>query len=506
MAWIERPARRTLHAKHWVNDQTNEVFIHTGLAYLHYPSGGPDSAAHDTEINVAPVRIQNAQLDGWRVVQNGWHYALGQPGDKTTDGWVGFGGRQGQHWLLFRLARVGYLHWPTRAWDDLGGAPTYTRANLSQTPLEKTIGPTGATQTMRLGTVVTWADLWPALPQGQIDIRWRVEGKHLKEEIILNQAAREWITANRPPSTPANETWFGFVFQLDHDDIPRWLKGELLQDINGDFEDEGTDRIKLEDAQQRVLAFLPIGHAVSVRYDNAQGQPVRDHVTLRQRVWHDPDGDTYLIVGARVDQLAGLHAGDVLFDPTFTIAETNEDGMSGGATDTDEHVTPATHPDTVFLCGNNGGGNSDGGWIFRGTGIPQGATISSAKLTIITTFTSAALTIAVWGFAVDSPTDFNAADVHRISDHHTRTTATVSDNGAWAATHETPDIASIIQEIVDRPGFSGDLGLTERNTGGSGYAQVQDFTDSTVDAADLQVTIFEPPTDPVYVYPSYAKV
>jgi hypothetical protein len=35
---------------------------------------------------------------------------------------------------------------------------------------------------------------------------------------------------------------------------------------------------------------------------------------------------------------------------------------------------------------------------------------------------------------------------------------------------------------------------------------VQDFTDSTVDAADLQVFIFEPPQTPVYVYPPYRKV
>jgi len=81
----------------------------SATALLHYESI-PDSGIFDAEIDATPERVNNAQLDGWRVTVNSWHYAVGKPGDKTTDGWVGFGGRQGTHWLKFRLARVGYLH------------------------------------------------------------------------------------------------------------------------------------------------------------------------------------------------------------------------------------------------------------------------------------------------------------------------------------------------------------------------------------------------------------
>jgi len=38
----------------------------------------------------------------------------------------------------------------------------------------------------------------------------------LKEHVYINQAARDWVAANHPPTTPANETFFGFVFKTYH--------------------------------------------------------------------------------------------------------------------------------------------------------------------------------------------------------------------------------------------------------------------------------------------------
>ena len=63
---------------------------------------------------------------------------------------------------------------------------------------------------------------------------------------------------------------------------------------------------------------------------------------------------------------------------------------------------------------------------------------------------------------VDSPDDFNAADVERISDHHTRTTAYVQANPSSGSDFTSASLVDIIQEIVDRGGFSGKLGLSWR--------------------------------------------
>jgi hypothetical protein len=93
---------------------------------------------------------------------------------------------------------------------------------------------------------------------------------------------------------------------------------------------------------------------------------------------------------------------------------------------------------------------------------------------------------------VDSPADFNDAHTHRVSDHETRTTASVADDftGGGAGTHTSPSLVTVLQEIVDRAGFGGDVGMTWRNSTASAgpYYASHDYSSSAADAADLVVT------------------
>lgn len=326
MAWIERPNLRTLTAKTYrdSDDPTRHISHHVLGTVLHYPTAGPDSQIFDGEVDFTFQHVTAGGRDLYRTVVAGWHYALGEDIEGIfagVDGTVGFGGRQGAHWLKFRLARVGYIHWPTRDWDDIGGAPSYNRARLTRETDVLEVGPGGAEATLNVGAIATWARIWPTPGGGSIDASWRIEGRGLKEEIVINQIAREWIAANHPPSTPITETWFGFVFRLDVSDIPRWVKTGILQDINGDFNDDGGN-IKIRDALDRLLAFMPASVAFSEPYQigtSEEGEPIltQDRVRLRKRLWRDGDGNHYLLVGARVDQLNQMHAGAITFDPTF---------------------------------------------------------------------------------------------------------------------------------------------------------------------------------------------
>lgn len=88
MAYAERVDLRQRQGKVWQDGNQYRAF--TSLAPLHYEST-PESGVFDSAIDCTPVRVNNAQLDGWRIQTNGWHYALGQPVGKS-DGWVGFGG------------------------------------------------------------------------------------------------------------------------------------------------------------------------------------------------------------------------------------------------------------------------------------------------------------------------------------------------------------------------------------------------------------------------------
>lgn len=316
MAWNEVTSLRTLAAKTWQDslDPARHVRHHVLGAVLHYPTV-LDSEVLDGEVDFTFEHVTAGGRDLYRTVVAGWHYALGR--DVTgifagVDGTVGFGGRQGAHWLKFRLARVGYLHWPTRNWEGIGGGSTYNRAYLNYEVDALSIGPEDAQTTLNVGGLATWDNIWNTPDDGAIDVSWRVDERQLKEEIEVNQAAREWIAANLPPLTPADETWLSFIFQLDISDIPRWVIAGILQDPDGDFTDDDGD-IEIRDALDRLLAFMPASIAFSEPDENGK----RDIVRLRKRIWRDGDGNHYLLVGARVDQLNAMRAGAIVFDPTF---------------------------------------------------------------------------------------------------------------------------------------------------------------------------------------------
>jgi len=329
MAWLEQTIQRLKNGR--VYQEKNIRRFYSNISSIHFESE-IDSGIFDSEIDMSLVRINNAQLDGWQITQNGWHYALGQPAGKS-DGWVGFGGRKGQNWIQFRLAQVGYLHYPTRTWNDIGGAPNYDRANLENVVVPKTIGPNDDVVNYR--SDITWNDIWNTPGGGTIDLRWRNTGDKLKEEIVLNQAGRDWITANAPPITPLNETYFGFVFQLDPSDIPRWVQQDILQDINGDFDDSGG-KIETHDELGRMLGFMPIDN-VSVNSDDTRSVAIANGLEtykqpLRKRIWKD-GSNFYLLLGIRADKLNQMQDGDLVFDPTWGYTGVQANADDGELTD-----------------------------------------------------------------------------------------------------------------------------------------------------------------------------
>lgn len=93
---------------------------------------------------------------------------------------------------------------------------------------------------------------------------------------------------------------------------------------------------------------------------------------------------------------------------------------------------------------------------FRDTGIIQGETVNSATLTlqctVATDIDAANSVLLVTGDDVDdSPL---LSDTHRPSSGWTNTTATATKN-ALAVGPVAIDVTSIVQEIINRPGFAG---------------------------------------------------
>jgi hypothetical protein len=106
------------------------------------------------------------------------------------------------------------------------------------------------------------------------------------------------------------------------------------------------------------------------------------------------------------------------------------------------------------------GGNQTVGMRFNGVDIPPGANITSAYIQFQVDETSSDLTsLTIRGEDVDNAAIFTTAT--RNISSRPRTTAAVSWSPApWSTVGEagpdqqTPDIASVIQEVVNRPGWS----------------------------------------------------
>ncbi len=436
--WIELIDERTPVGKKYLNLTDGRISLTTGLAQIHYEST-PDSGIYDLEVDFTPRRINNAQLDGWTVTQSGWHYALGQPGDKSTDGWVGFGGRQGDHWVKFRLARVGYLHWPTRTWDDLGGPPTYDRANLASVTSSSEYGHGNL---VNVQTTATWSNIWTTPDNGALNITWQASGDRLKEEIIINQAAREWLQTNRPPSTPASETWFGFVLQVDWRDIPKVIKDGSEQNINGDWNITNTP-IELRDNLDRLLAFMPISEVIVRDGINETREP------LTKRFWLDGDGNYYVLMGIRVPEFMDMPEGDLIFDPTV-------DERVGASLD-DGWWNPSTFNsvgDSMFV-GNSPTDTAQhifARWI--AVTIPQGATINVAYIdSYAVAYDGSDVLSNIYLNDIDTavaPTTIAEADALALT-----TTFTAWDGQNFPSGRtQSPSIVDVVQEIVDRGGWS----------------------------------------------------
>lgn len=292
---IEVKSRRSRRGRHYVDGRGNYRFESIAGTDLHYREGD-----QWLDIDMRPGRVNNAQFDGWRVTKNGWHYAIGQPAEKGSDGWIGFGGRAGQNWFLFRLARAGFIHWPSKSYSNLATAD-YDRANLNRE--NERVDLNVGSDPLYVASRATWADVMPG-----VDLQWVAEGRGLKELITVDPAVQDQALS---PATPPEQTYFGFVFEIDASGMPRITVDNFPKRIDRGFDSEGAIEFRSEDMAE-LIAFMPVDY---VTVDQGEAEPAR--LRLRRRFYRY-NGKDYLIVGARVDHLAQLPPGPWVFDPTFT--------------------------------------------------------------------------------------------------------------------------------------------------------------------------------------------
>ena len=471
-------------------DGSRRGYMRASIGPMHYEST-VDSGEFDTPINMGMERVTNNQLDGYRITNNGWHYAVQtvdpaastqQPNNQRPAGTVGFGGRQGQHWFMFRLRNVGYLHWPTRDVTDLGGQPDYS-ATPTVTSQTRNLArhPDVPDEIQTYCSQLVWPGIWTTPGGGDLTVQWSLKAGKMKEDVIINQAARTWLAANRPPTTPANETWFGFRFQIDVSDIPRAYRNGIRQRWNqDDFDDDEGDGIELTDAADRLLAFMPLDE---VHATNRGGSR-----PLRKRFYRQGN-QNYLFVGCRVDQLAQLLPGDLVFDPSMT-----QENIVNNADDADSNAT-AFHV-SGYYANQNYPGYSSGGYVsgVRFTpNLPQGASLTGggSEYATLSIYRGDSFAwnndpdVEVYGDDQDNAPAWGSSDRPNQITQTTANTAltSMSDPGVGGQIAGGIDVAAIVEEIVGRAGWSANNGmrfaLEGANNGGGAYFAFFDSADAT---------------------------
>jgi hypothetical protein len=119
----------------------------------------------------------------------------------------------------------------------------------------------------------------------------------------------------------------------------------------------------------------------------------------------------------------------------------------------------------------NSAGNQTVGLRFRGVGVPPGATILAAWLQFKVDETgSGTIALNIKGQAADNPATF-AATSKNLSNRAKTSAGVTWAPGAWptvgeaAAAQRSPDLAPVIQEIVNRPGWTSGNALALLLTG-----------------------------------------
>lgn len=462
-ALIEVTSSDELHSRTWYNTETGE-YRTVSLV------GAPLRLETGEVVDASFVRHDTASFAGWQISQVPIPFSIADTGVVSL--------QPARQKVSVRLEEVGWFDMRSAKFTQVSNNPRYDPSNVLSQSYQRQIGPDMQT----LQTDVIWTGIWEG-----VDLLWKVSSLGVQEKIMVSQQYRTRFTQIEHQGTD----WMAFRFAVE---LPPEAQARL--DTALADREEGV----LEEAEwalyginDELLAFLPADYAY-VDTTSSEGHPQRRQWARLERQLYTEAGKTWIVVGLPATEVSGLPAGEIVFDPTWQISTTNHDAYSQEGSPWSEITTPASSIYGKFYLGIDQYTSSsaywDGGWKFA-TSIPQGSTITAATIAYQDNGDNAGSITGDWfGFDVDSVTNFGA-DSHRVSDHHTRTTASVAhDFTATTGTITSPDLSAILQEIVDRASFGGDIGLTYRSDTavGDNWQSWTDYTDNSANAAVLDVT------------------
>lgn len=389
----------------------------------------PGSGVYDKPVDMTLKRTAK----GYEVSDNSYYFTIHTERGQEQ-GTIGFGARMGKNWFRFRLDGAGHFDDVTNEFTNLFGAPDYSAdLQISEFKRNHCKHPDLPDDIRTATSAIDWPGLWSTDNGGEISVRWRLLSDKLKQDVIVDRAAREWFDGRQ--RAPGH--WLSFRFAVD-------IGNARVSDLN--------DGVALLDDLDELLAFMPADYVFVKRKGGSR--------PLRRRFYQE-NGQTYLVFGATHDDLKGMPDGDLVFDPQMTqevVAGNASDGeVTDGAnwTDTGSFLTVGQYT-YVSDTANEFTPDVPNGASFTGGGSEY-ATLSAYQHSTYGFYgTSVPIQVIVdvggnanTAFATSNPVDANVTDSTAV----TNDTITASP-GAGNVINSGFDVAAQMEERAGQGGWS----------------------------------------------------
>lgn len=434
----------------------------------------PDSGNYDKSVNMTPQEKKDKNFNGWIITEADFHFKLGKRSEKKEDGWVGYGSTHGKNWVWHRLSGTGTLD-NEGNFKLFGNKPSFDRSKLNIATHSIAL-PDRSTV---VGSTLTWNDIWDK--KGKISYRIKTSGNGIKDEIVVPNPSRQYLIEQ-----VQDKEFIGYIFEIDWGDVAKITQDDKVIDMTKDFNDNNK-MLQFFDKDGKHMGNL----ASDIAYIEGIEQSTENTIPLT-KFFFNKDGRTQMLLAIKKNDLEKAPNGTLIFDPTLNLQvpsnSNNRQQDSGTTTSSSGWTTIGTgtasdNPDQHNFA------------RFTGATVTQGATINSATLSLRKLNTQwQLLQFTIYGYNVDQAD----AQTGRL-DTLAKTTANVVENTNSNHTADTWydwDVTDIIQEIVDRPGYtSTSIGIIFAGTGASSFARMTfyDYADDAASAPTLDITYSPPP-------------
>jgi PKD repeat protein len=311
------------------------------------------------------------------------------------------------------------------------------------------------------------------------------------------------VTITETITTSDGDYYYIKVTQADGDEAissPIFIEGGIINESPDCYLTSPADGAHFSSPQEILISASandPDGTISQVEFYVDGNSIGTDNSEPFEISWNFPDNGVFSIYARAEDNLGGTGNSDPVSITVGTFSDIVSVRISSGNDDAEESVLGSMYLNSTDIelvyDTYNDAGNQTVGLRFTDLNIPKGAVINSASIDFVVDETSTgACQLILEGHDSDNSEAFtsSAFDISSRSRTSSNTSWSPADWNTAGIVQSTPDISQIIQEIVDRPGFSAGSAISIIITGnGKRTAEAYEGDASSAAILNVQYTV-----------------